>query len=229
MIFRSSGALADIYGVAVTGTFVLDTILFLAVARSMWKLAVWKLFLIGGVLLVVEVSFFAANASKIGHGAWIPLCVGLITAILMVTWRRGYQIVTRNRTEEEGDFATFLNQLQVSSLACHRARGVAIYMSPNKSTTPLALKADLERHGIFHERVLIVSVVQIGVPHVDLPDRLTVEVMGSGKFKVRHVTLEPAITTQPTSRPRSPWPASAGSWSATSTWSRPPTSCLRSG
>jgi KUP system potassium uptake protein len=62
-------------------------------------------------------------------------------------------------------------------------------MSPNKSTTPLALKADLERHGIFHERVLIVSVAQIGVPHVDLPDRLIVEVMGSGKFKVRHVTL----------------------------------------
>ncbi len=189
LIFRSSGALANIYGVAVTGTFVLDTILFLAVARSMWKLAVWKLLLIGSVLLVVEVSFFSANVSKIGHGAWIPLCVGLITAILMVTWRRGYQIVTRNRTEEEGDFATFLDQLQVSLLACHRAHGVAIYMSPNKSTTPLALKADLERHGIFHERVLIVSVAQIGVPHVDLPDRLIVEVMGSGKFKVRHVTL----------------------------------------
>ncbi len=190
LIFRSSGALADIYGVAVTGTFVLDTILFLAVARSMWKLAIWKLCLMGGVLLVVEVSFFGANVSKIGHGAWIPLCVGLITAILMVTWRRGYQIVTRNRTEEEGDFATFLDQLQVSTDSCHRARGVAIYMSPSKSTTPLALKADLERHGIFHERVLIVSVAQLSVPHVDQADRVVVHVLGSGKFKVRHVTLK---------------------------------------
>src|SRR6202012_1679915 len=122
LIFRSSGALADIYGVAVTGTFVLDTILFLAVARAMWKLSVWKLCLMGAVLLVVEVSFFASNASKIGHGAWIPLCVGLLTAILMVTWRRGYQIVTRNRTEEEGDFAAFLAQLQLSTAGCHRAR-----------------------------------------------------------------------------------------------------------
>ncbi len=189
LIFRRSGALADIYGVAVTGTFCIDTILFLAVARSMWKVTLWKLGLLGTVLLIVEVSFFSANVSKVSHGAWIPLCVGLVTALLMVTWRRGYQIVTRNRTEEEGDFASFLEQLQVGSNSCHRARGVAIYLSPNKSTTPLALKADLERHGIFHERVLIVSVAQLSVPMSDLAEQFLIEVLGSGTFKVRHVTL----------------------------------------
>ena len=189
LIFKRSSALADIYGVAVTGTFVIDTILFLAVARAMWKTAIWKLCLIGGTLLVVEVSFFSANVSKVSHGAWIPLCVGLSTAILMVTWRRGYQIVTRNRTEEEGDFTSFLDHLRTSTDACHRARGVAIYLSPNKSTTPLALKADLDRHGIFHERVLIVSVAQLSVPHVDPAEQFLVEVLGSGTFKVRHVTV----------------------------------------
>ncbi len=189
LIFRNSGALANIYGVAVTGTFCIDTLLFLAVARSMWKVSRWKLALLGTVLLIVEVSFFSANVSKVSHGAWIPLCVGLVTALLMVTWRRGYQIVTRNRTSEEGDFATFLDQLKVSSDSCHRARGVAIYLSPSKSTTPLALKADLERHGIFHERVLIVSVAQLSVPHVDPPEQFLVEVLGSGTFKVRHVTV----------------------------------------
>lgn len=189
LIFKRSGALADIYGVAVTGTFVLDTILFLAVARAMWKVSTWKLSMIGGLLLVVEVSFFASNASKIAHGAWIPLGVGLITAVLMVTWRRGYQIVTRNRTQEEGDFATFLEQIKVSPDPAHRARGVAIYLSPSKSTTPLALKADLERHGIFHELVLIVSVAQLSVPHVEPANQGSVEVLGSGRFKVRHVTI----------------------------------------
>ena len=189
LIFKRSSALADIYGVAVTGTFVIDTILFLVVARAMWKTAIWKLCLIGGTLLVVEVSFFSANISKVSHGAWIPLGVGLSTAILMVTWRCGYQIVTRNRTEEEGDFTTFLDHLRTSTDACHRARGVAIYLSPNKSTTPLALKADLDRHGIFHERVLIASVAQLSVPHVDPAEQFLVEVLGSGTFKVRHVTV----------------------------------------
>jgi KUP system potassium uptake protein len=149
----------------------------------------WQLAVVGGVLLSVETSFFASNASKIGHGAWIPLCVGLVTAVLMVTWRRGYQIVTRNRTEEEGDFNAFLEQVRDGSEPCHRARGVAVYLSPSKSTTPLALKADLERHGIFHQRVLIVSVSQMSVPHVDPADQLSVELLGSGKFKVSHVTL----------------------------------------
>jgi KUP system potassium uptake protein len=189
LIFRRSGALADIYGVAVTGTFCIDTILFLAVARSMWRVPRWQLALLGAVLLIIEVSFFSANASKVSHGAWIPLCVGLITALLMVTWRRGFQIVTRNRTAEEGDFGAFLEEVRASADRCHRARGVAIYLSPSKSTTPLALKADLERHGIFHERVLIVSVATMSVPHVDPAEQFLVEVLGSGTFKVRHITV----------------------------------------
>ncbi len=189
LVFKSSGAIAGIYGVAVTGTFVLDTILFTAVARAMWKVARWKLAIIGGVLVLIEASFFGSNASKIPHGAWIPLCVGLITALLMVSWRRGYEIVTRNRTEEEGDFSAFLQEVKAHPDQAYRAHGVAIYLSPSKNTTPLALKADLERHGIFHERVLIVSVSQLSVPHVDPDERLRVEILGSGMFKVSHVTI----------------------------------------
>ncbi len=189
LIFRRSGALADIYGVAVTGTFVLDTILFLAVARSMWKMSIWKLSIIGSVLLLVEVSFFASNVSKIAHGAWIPLCVGLFTAILMVTWRRGAQIVTRNRTEQEGGLDQFLEKLRDSDEVVYRAKGVAVYLSPNRGATPLALKADLQRHGIFHEKVLITSVVPCSVPHVDRGEELVVETLGSGQFKVRRVVL----------------------------------------
>jgi KUP system potassium uptake protein len=189
LVFQRSGALADIYGVAVTGTFVLDTILFLAVARSLWHLAKWKVGLIGAVFLTVEASFFTSNVSKVGHGAWIPLCVGLITAILMVTWRRGREIVTRNRTEEEGPLDEFLYRVRMSDPPIHRCRTVAIYLNPSKDTTPLALKADVEHHGIFHEKVLIVSVEPVSVPHVDPDEQLVVETLGSGLFKIRHVTL----------------------------------------
>ena len=189
LIFQSSGALANIYGVAVTGTFVLDTILFLAVASALWHMAKWKLALIGVVFLTVEVSFFTSNVSKVSHGAWIPLTLGLITAILMVTWRRGREIVTRNRTEEEGPLDDFLYQVRMSDPPIHRCRTVAIYMNPSKDTTPLALKADVEHHGIFHDKVLIVSVEPVSVPHVDPDERLIAETLGSGLFKIRHVTL----------------------------------------
>jgi KUP system potassium uptake protein len=189
LVFQRSSALADIYGVAVTGTFVLDTVLFLAVARALWRTAWWKLALLGGVFLTVEVSFFASNVSKVAHGAWIPLGVGLTTAILMVTWRRGQVIVTRNRTAQEGDLDAFLYKVRMMDPPIYRAKSLAIYLSQSKRTTPLALKADVERHGIFHEKVLIVSVEYAGVPHVDPTERCVVEIEGSGLFKIRHVSL----------------------------------------
>jgi KUP system potassium uptake protein len=189
LVFQRSSALADIYGVAVTGTFALDTILFLAVARSLWHMAKWKVALIGVVFLTVELSFFASNVSKVGHGAWIPLCVGLVTAVLMITWRKGQEVVTRNRTEEEGPLDEFLYQVRMSDPPIYRAKSVAVYLSPSKDTTPLALKAHVERHGVFHEKVVIVSVEPIGVPHVDKPDRLIAETLGSGLFKIKHITV----------------------------------------
>ena len=189
LIFQHSVRLAAIYGVAVTGTFVLDTVLFLAVARSLWRTAVWKLILIGGLLLTVEVSFFSSNLSKIDRGAWLPLCVGLITAILMVTWRKGAMIVTRNRKQEEGSLERFLYGLRMADPPLHRVPRVGIYLSPGKTTTPLALRADVEHYNVLHDKVLIVSIDQLSVPHVEVPDRFAVEVLGSGLFKVIHVNI----------------------------------------
>ena len=189
LIFRRSGALANIYGVAVTGTFVLDTILFLAVARSLWRTSRWKLCIVAVVFLTVEVAFFTSNLTKIAHGAWIPLGTGLLSAIVMVTWRRGREIVTRNRTEEEGSLQEFLYRVRMSDPPVQRVRSVAVYLSPDMFKTPLALKADVERHGVFHDKVLIVSVDSVSVPHVDSTERLSVATLGSGLFKVRHFTL----------------------------------------
>jgi KUP system potassium uptake protein len=187
--FQRSEALANIYGVAVTGTFVLDTLLFLAVARSLWHVAIWKLALLAAVFLTVEISVFGANVVKVTHGAWIPLCVGLLTAVLMVTWRRGREIVTRNRTEEEGPLAEFLYRVRMADPPLHRVHNVAIYLSPGGQTTPLALRADVEHHEVFHEKVLIVSVETASVPHIEPDQRFHVETLGSGLFKIRHVTI----------------------------------------
>jgi KUP system potassium uptake protein len=189
LIFQHSSSLADIYGVAVTGTFVLDTVLFLAVARALWRTAVWKLSIVGAVFLIVELSFFSSNITKVGHGAWIPLVIGLTAAVVMVTWRRGRVIVTQNRIDEEGPLDDFLYKLRMADPPLHRVPRVGIYLSPGKSTTPLALKADVEHYGVLHDKVLIVSVEQISVPYIEPADQFDVEILGSGLFKVQHVTI----------------------------------------
>jgi KUP system potassium uptake protein len=189
LTFQRSESLADIYGVAVTGTFILDTILFLAVARLLWHTATWKIALIGALFLTVEVSFFSSNLSKIAHGAWLPLSVGLLTATVMVTWRKGREILTRNRIQEEGPLDEFLYSVRMADPPLHRMQNVAVYLSPGKETTPLALRADVKHHGVFHDKVLIVSIEPVSVPHVEASDRFAVETLGTGLFKVVHLTM----------------------------------------
>jgi KUP system potassium uptake protein len=189
LVFQSSTSLANIYGVAVTGTFILDTVLFLAVARHLWKMPKWRLGLLGALFLPIEFAFFSSNLSKVDHGAWIPLCSGLVAAIVMVTWRRGREVVTENRDEEEGPLNDFLYKLRMADPPVHRVKHVAIYLSPSKLTTPLAMKADVQHHQVFHEKVLIVSIDSVSVPHVDAEDRFGVELLGSGLFKIIHVSL----------------------------------------
>jgi KUP system potassium uptake protein len=189
LIFRRSSSLAEIYGVAVTGTFILDTILFMAVSRFMWHTAKWKLVLMGAAFLTVELAFFSSNLTKISHGAWIPLSAGVIASLVMLTWRRGREIVTRNRADTEGSLQDFLYRVRMADPPLHRVGSVAIYLSPDKLTTPLALKAEVDHSGVFHDKVLIVSIDMIGVPHVDPGDKFDVETLGAGLFKIQHIML----------------------------------------
>jgi KUP system potassium uptake protein len=189
LVFQQSTRLADIYGVAVTGTFILDTTLFIAVARSWWHTARWKLVLLGALFYTVEVAFFSSNLTKIGHGAWLPLLIGLIIATIMVTWRKGRDVVTHNRTEEEGPLDQFLNDLCDAKPPIVRLPGTAIFLNPSKITTPLALRAQVEHNHAFHEKVVIVSLDQVGIPHVEESDRFASERLGKGLFKIVHVTI----------------------------------------
>ncbi len=189
LAFQKAEKLGDIYGVAVTGTFILNTILFIAVARALWRTAKLKLALLGTVFLIVEVAFFASGLTKVGHGAWLSLGVGAVIAIVMITWRRGREIVTRNRTEQEGSLAEFLDDLRTMDPPIHRVPGTAIFLNPGKETTPLALRAEVEHNHILHEKIVIVSIETFSVPHVDRDDRLAAEVLGHGTFKMMHLTM----------------------------------------
>jgi KUP system potassium uptake protein len=189
IVFGSATRLASIYGVAVTGTLVLDTTLFLAVARALWGTSKLRLGLLAAVYYIVEGAFFSSNLTKVAHGAWLPLIVGLTVAQIMYTWRAGRELITRRRTQAEGSLQEFLEGLCEASPPVVRLPGTAIFLAPSKATTPLALRAQVEHFRAFQEKVLIVSMDMMGLPHVDPQDRFSVERVGKGLFKISHLTI----------------------------------------
>jgi KUP system potassium uptake protein len=170
--FGSSTALASAYGVAVTGTFVLTTILFLAVARLLWRKPAPLVALGGAALLTVEVTFFAANITKIEHGGWLPLAVATVVFTTLTTWHKGREIVTANRRTAEGSFPDFLEQLGGREFPLQQVGGVAVFLHRDLGATPLALRANVEHNHVLHDQVIIVSVQTERVPHIPDSERV---------------------------------------------------------
>jgi KUP system potassium uptake protein len=178
LAFGSSAALASAYGVAVTGTFILNSILFLAVARLLWHKR-WRLIVLGGaVFLTIEFAFFTANLTKIVHGGWLPLAIAALAFTVLMTWRRGREIVSENRAREEGPIQKFIDELATREIPVRRVPGAAVFLNANQQTTPLALRANVEYNHVLHERVIIVSIGVERVPHVAPADRLTAGHLG---------------------------------------------------
>jgi KUP system potassium uptake protein len=176
--FGSSAALASAYGVAVTGTFILNTVLFLAVARLLWHKPRWLIGLGAAVFLTVEVAFFAANLTKVVHGGWLPLAIAALVFAALVTWRRGREIVTANRIREEGPLQEFIDRLDAREFPVQRVPGTAVFLNANPQTTPLALRANVEHNHVLHKRVVIISIETQRIPHVSDADRLTCDDLG---------------------------------------------------
>ena len=164
--FGSSTGLASAYGVAVTGTFILSTILFLAVARLLWNRPRGWVVLGGSVFLTIEVAFFSANLTKVVHGGWLPLVVAATLFLLMTTWHKGREIVTANRRRMEGSLPDFVEGLGAQEFPVQRVPGVGVFMNPNLRTTPFALRANVERNQVLQDLVFIVAVETERVPHV---------------------------------------------------------------
>jgi KUP system potassium uptake protein len=189
LAFQNSNRLANAYGVAVTGTFVLNTVLFLAVANALWKTPRWRLFALGALFLIVEVAFFAANLAKIFQGAWLPIVAAFTVMTVMMTWNKGRRYVTGVRDAREGTLRDFLSELDQQEDPVSRVPGVAIYMSPNQEATPLAFRAEIEHSHSLHQKVLIVSVEEVSLPYVGDNDRFVIERLGDAGLGIRHVNI----------------------------------------
>lgn len=188
LTFRHSARLATAYGVAVTGTFLITTALFLVVAHVQWRWPWWKVGLFAGVIGGVELIYFSANLTKVVDGGWLTLLIALAVFTTMTTWQRGRKIVTARRHEKEGSLAGFLAGLNHQTL--YRVPGTAVFPHLTKDTTPLALRANVERNHVLHECVVIITGTTSNVPHIPWEERLAVSNLGDPTDGIVHVSAE---------------------------------------
>jgi KUP system potassium uptake protein len=174
--FQTSAALAFAFGMAVTGTITITTTLFLFIARLKFGAPAWAIGLGCVLLLGVDLLFLAANMTKLLHGAWLPLLIGLTAFTVMTTWQRGRAIVTKARQDAEGSLQAFVEELHEQQLT--RVPGCAVFLNRGKETAPLAMRANVEHNHVLHERVVIVSIETEPVPRVPLERRVQVDELG---------------------------------------------------
>ncbi|MFF2147777.1 potassium transporter Kup [Kitasatospora sp. NPDC058190] len=187
--FQSSAALTFAYGMAVTATITITTILFFYVARQRWKVPLPVIVGGGGVLVTIDLLFFAANMTKLIHGAWLPLLIGLVAFVIMTTWRRGRDVVTASRERLEGPLQPFIDELRTGKDVAV-VPGTAIFLNRSSTTVPLALRANVEHNRVRHEHVAIVAIQTVPVPRVRPQDRAVVDSLGDTEDGIILVTVK---------------------------------------
>jgi KUP system potassium uptake protein len=185
--FRTSAALAFAFGTAVTGTITITTLLFFYIVRHQWRKPLWLVLAGGGALLMVDLLFLAANLTKITHGAWLPLLIGVTVFTVLITWQRGRLLVTKRRERDEGSLRAFITELHNRQPPLQRVPGTAVFLNRGKNTTPLAMRANVEHNHILHEHVVILSIETQPVPHIAEADRLVVDDLGYADDGISHV------------------------------------------
>ncbi|MGO3934351.1 potassium transporter Kup [Rhodopseudomonas pseudopalustris] len=174
--FKSSSALASAFGIAVTGTMVITSIMAFLVMRTCWKWPLLVSVLVITPFLAVDTIFLSANLLKVFEGGWIPLAMGTALMVIMITWQRGSKIVAQKSVRDETDLDDFIRSISTSSTAV-RVRGVAVFLTANPNSTPTSLMHNLKHNKVLHEHNVILRVVTEDVPRVPNSGRASVEVV----------------------------------------------------
>jgi KUP system potassium uptake protein len=186
--FRSSAALAYAFGMAVTGTITITTMLFFYYARTRWGWPLWTVIIGGGLLLLVDLMFFAANLTKLVHGAWLPLLIAIAAFTVMTTWEKGRGIVTRARAKAEGPLREFIDGLRDCKPPLVRMSGTAVFLNRGKETAPLAMRANVEHNRVLHRHVVVMSIDTVPVPRLSDDERITIDEFGYKRDGIIHVS-----------------------------------------
>ncbi len=180
--FQTSTALAAAYGVAVTTTMVITTILMNIVVRRLWGWRPWVSALFTGPFLVINLSFFGAAMVKVPQGGWFPLVVAVVVFTVMTTWRRGRQILGERLSNQMLPLDVFVQSIRLSPPV--RVPGTAVFMSGNPNGTPLVLLHNLKYNKVMHEKVIFLTVVTEEVAHIRDEDRVEIEDVADGMYRV---------------------------------------------
>jgi KUP system potassium uptake protein len=178
LTFGSSAKLAFAFGMAVTGTITITTILFFVIVRHRWHWPLWLTVAGATVFLAVDLAFFGANLTKLTHGAWLPLTIGLVLFIVMTTWYRGRELVTAERSRVEGPLPDFVKELRTREPPVERVPGTGVFMNRGKETAPLAMRDCVEHLHSLPENAIILSLESLPVPRIRPADRLEVDDLG---------------------------------------------------
>ena len=181
--FRSSSNLAAAYGVAVTSTMVITTILFYVVARRVWFWGFLPTAALALFFLIIDLAFFGANIIKVAQGGWFPLLLAGLVFIVMTTWKKGRRILNERIQTEAKPLEEFLQEMERRPPT--RVPGTAIFMNGNASRTPPALLHNLEHNKVLHQRVLFLTVKTKQIPFVAPEERVEIELLGNGFHRLK--------------------------------------------
>jgi KUP system potassium uptake protein len=168
--FGSSDALSAAYGIAVTGTMTITTILALFVARHQWGWHLPLLIVVGACLLIIDLSFFSANLLKVEAGGWFPLVLGLGVFIVMTTWRRGRELVVREIKQGGLALVPFIEN--ITEHPPLRVPGTAVFLTANQNAVPHALLHNLKHNKVLHERNVMLTVDILETPVAEAEERI---------------------------------------------------------
>jgi KUP system potassium uptake protein len=180
--FRESSSLADAYGIAVTGTMAITSMLFYFVARDLWH---WSRLRAGSLLalfLCFDLSFFVACSAKIAHGGWFPLLVATGIFTIMLTWKRGRTLLAERIASDALPLGLFLADLE--NTKPYRVPGTAVFLTSSRTGTPNVLLHHFKHNKVLHETVVILSIATDAVPEVDEAHKVQVKDFGQGFWSV---------------------------------------------
>lgn len=180
--FKSSSALAAAYGIAVTMTMIITVLLLHIVATERWKWPKGAVFLITGVLLIIDGAFFGANVLKITHGGWLPLVIAGVLFTMMTTWKTGRRILFERLTARAIPLDVFMEGVAAKLPA--RVPGTSVFMTAQPNGTPPALVHNLRHNKVLHSNVVILTVSTMQVPHVPADEQVEVRDFGHGVSNV---------------------------------------------
>jgi KUP system potassium uptake protein len=181
-VFGSSTNLAAAYGVAVTTTMIITTLLAFVVSRRLWRWSLPVSLLVTGGFLVVDLAFFGANIVKVVDGGWFPLVVGIAGFFLFTTWQKGRDLLAAEVGKTAFPLDAFVQDLEQHEIS--RAPGTAVFLNSSREGTPIGLLHNLKLNHIVHQRNVVVTVLTEEIPYVARADRIEVQPLGGGFVRV---------------------------------------------